>query len=221
MVPHRFTFPGRSDEPRLLPGIRPPRRPDEPAGSARPVAAVIAAFLFVVGCLVPVAEAATADTTTSTTTSQTATAASTSAPAASGGASAPASTAASSPAATGSVTLGTAPDGQAGLVTFAGDGASAAQSFTITAAQLDSFGQRAVDFAFTGIPAGATVAVTVTGTPVAFDHGGSTWWNGALLDAADVAAQPVTWTFTDAASVAVTGDVLPGKVVAPAATALA
>ncbi|WP_300768632.1 choice-of-anchor A family protein, partial [uncultured Bifidobacterium sp.] len=153
---------------------------------------------------------------------------------------------------TGTTTLGTAPadstyakykyDGKvkasfaiaAGaekLITFAGNDSSKLQVFQVKASDLASHApSTGLDFAFTGIPDGASVIVNVVngdGTPykgtVDFQQGWRFWWNGAeisngyveagatdavtdaMRSAYTAASQSIMWNYSGATSVDIKG----------------
>lgn len=105
------------------------------------------------------------------------------------------------------------------LIKFKGDNTSMQQVFTIDASQLSNTYNneyyRGVDFAFEGIPKGASVVVNVTGlSNIEFHNGWRFWWNGTeisrgyetrysgtpLGEAYATASQSVMWNFVDTQS---------------------
>ncbi|WP_423494167.1 choice-of-anchor A family protein [Microbacterium esteraromaticum] len=76
------------------------------------------------------------------------------------------------------------------LVTFHGDGSSALQVFDLDGAELttQAHDHSGVSFAFENIPAGASIAVNVTGEEIAFRQGWRTLFNG--VDVHDPFATP-------------------------------
>lgn len=112
------------------------------------------------------------------------------------------------------------------LITFTGDGTSMQQVFTIDASQLSNTYNneyyRGVDFAFEGIPKGASVVVNVTGSSnIEFHNGWRFWWNGTeisrgyetqysgtpLGEAYATASQSVMWNFVDTQSLTIRGGI--------------
>lgn len=112
------------------------------------------------------------------------------------------------------------------LIKFEGDNTSMQQVFTIDASQLsNTFNNeyyRGVDFAFEGIPKGASVVVNVTGSSnIEFHNGWRFWWNGTeisrgyetrysgtlLGEAYATASQSVMWNFVDTQSLTIRGGI--------------
>ena len=112
------------------------------------------------------------------------------------------------------------------LITFRGDNTSMQQVFTIDASQLSNTYNneyyRGVDFAFEGIPKGASVVVNVTGlSNIEFHNGWRFWWNGTeisrgyetrysgtpLGEAYATASQSVMWNFVDTQSLTIRGGI--------------
>lgn len=112
------------------------------------------------------------------------------------------------------------------LITFKGDNTSMQQVFTIDASQLSNTYNneyyRGVDFAFEGIPEGASVVVNVTGSSnIEFHNGWRFWWNGieisrgyetqysgkALGEAYATASQSIMWNFVDTQSLTIRGGI--------------
>lgn len=112
------------------------------------------------------------------------------------------------------------------LITFKGDNTSMQQVFTIDASQLSNTYNneyyRGVDFAFEGIPKGASVVVNVTGSSnVEFHNGWRFWWNGTeisrgyetqysgkeLGEAYATASQSIMWNFVDTQSLTIRGGI--------------
>lgn len=112
------------------------------------------------------------------------------------------------------------------LITFKGDNTSMQQVFTIDASQLSNTYNneyyRGVDFAFEGIPKGASVVVNVTGSSnIEFHNGWRFWWNGTeisrgyetqysgkeLGEAYATASQSIMWNFVDAQSLTIRGGI--------------
>lgn len=112
------------------------------------------------------------------------------------------------------------------LITFKGDNTSMQQVFTIDASQLSNIYNneyyRGVDFAFDGIPKGASVVVNVTGSSnIEFHNGWRFWWNGTeisrgyetrysgtpLGEAYATASQSVMWNFVDTQSLTIRGGI--------------
>ena len=112
------------------------------------------------------------------------------------------------------------------LITFKGDNTSMQQVFTIDASQLSNTYNneyyRGVDFAFEGIPKGASVVVNVTGSSnIEFHNGWRFWWNGTeisrgyetqysgkeLGEAYATASQPIMWNFVDTQSLTIRGGI--------------
>lgn len=112
------------------------------------------------------------------------------------------------------------------LITFKGDNTSMQQVFTIDAAQLSNTYNneyyRGVDFAFEGIPKGASVVVNVTGSSnIEFHNGWRFWWNGTeisrgyetqysgkeLGEAYATASQSIMWNFVDTQSLTIRGGI--------------
>ncbi len=112
------------------------------------------------------------------------------------------------------------------LITFKGDNTSMQQVFTIDASQLSNTYNneyyRGVDFAFEGIPKGASVVVNVTGlSNIEFHNGWRFWWNGTeisrgyetryfgtpLGEAYATASQSVMWNFVDTQSLTIRGGI--------------
>lgn len=112
------------------------------------------------------------------------------------------------------------------LITFKGDNTSMQQVFTIDASQLSNIYNneyyRGVDFAFEGIPKGASVVVNVTGSSnIEFHNGWRFWWNGTeisrgyetrysgtpLGEACATASQSVMWNFVDTQSLTIRGGI--------------
>lgn len=112
------------------------------------------------------------------------------------------------------------------LITFKGDNTSMQQVFTIDASQLSNTYNneyyRGVDFAFEGIPNGASVVVNVTGSSnIEFHNGWRFWWNGTeisrgyetrysgtpLGEAYATASQSVMWNFVDTQSLTIRGGI--------------
>lgn len=112
------------------------------------------------------------------------------------------------------------------LITFKGDNTSMQQVFTIDASQLSNTYNneyyRGVDFAFEGIPEGASVVVNVTGfSNIEFHNGWRFWWNGTEISryyetrysgtaegkAYATASQSVIWNFVDTQSLTIRGGI--------------
>jgi len=112
------------------------------------------------------------------------------------------------------------------LITFKGDNTSVQQVFTIDASQLsntyDNEYYRGVDFAFEGIPKGASVVVNVTGSSnIEFHNGWRFWWNGTeisrgyetrysgkeLGEAYATASQSIMWNFVNTQSLTIRGGI--------------
>lgn len=112
------------------------------------------------------------------------------------------------------------------LITFKGDNTSMQQVFTIDASELSNTYNneyyRGVDFAFEGIPDGASVVVNVTGfSNIEFHNGWRFWWNGTEIsryyetrysDTAEgkayaTASQSVIWNFVDTQSLTIRGGI--------------
>ena len=112
------------------------------------------------------------------------------------------------------------------LITFKGDNTSMQQVFTIDASQLsntyDNEYYRGVDFAFEGIPGGASVVVNVTGSSnIEFHNGWRFWWNGTEIsrgyetqysgkpwgEAYAMASQSVMWNFVGTQSLTIRGGI--------------
>lgn len=112
------------------------------------------------------------------------------------------------------------------LITFKGDNTSMQQVFTIDASQLSNtyYNEyyRGVDFAFEGIPKGASVVVNVTGpSNIEFHNGWRFWWNGTeisrgyetqysgkeLGEAYATASQSIMWNFVDTQSLTIRGGI--------------
>lgn len=112
------------------------------------------------------------------------------------------------------------------LITFKGDNTSMQQVFTIAASELSNTYNneyyRGVDFAFEGIPKGASVVVNVTGSSnIEFHNGWRFWWNGTeisrgyetrysgtpLGEAYATASQSVMWNFVDTQSLTIRGGI--------------
>lgn len=112
------------------------------------------------------------------------------------------------------------------LITFKGDNTSMQQVFTIDASQLSNTYSneyyRGVDFAFEGIPEGASVVVNVTGSSnIEFHNGWRFWWNGTeisrgyetrysgtpLGEAYAMASQSVMWNFVGTQSLTIRGGI--------------
>lgn len=112
------------------------------------------------------------------------------------------------------------------LITFKGDNTSMQQVFTIDASQLSNTYNneyyRGVDFAFEGIPKGASVVVNVTGpSNIEFHNGWRFWWNGTeisrgyetqysgkeLGEAYATASQSIMWNFVDTQSLTIRGGI--------------
>lgn len=112
------------------------------------------------------------------------------------------------------------------LITFKGDSTSMQQVFTIDASQLSNTYNneyyRGVDFAFEGIPKGASVVVNVTGSSnIEFHNGWRFWWNGTeisrgyetqysgkeLGEAYATASQSIMWNFVDTQSLTIRGGI--------------
>ena len=112
------------------------------------------------------------------------------------------------------------------LIKFKGDNTSMQQVFTIDASQLSNTYNneyyRGVDFAFEGIPKGASVVVNVTGfSNIEFHNGWRFWWNGTeisrgyetrysgtpLGEAYATASQSVMWNFVDTQSLTIRGGI--------------
>lgn len=112
------------------------------------------------------------------------------------------------------------------LIKFKGDNTSMQQVFTIDASQLSNTYNneyyRGVDFAFEGIPKGASVVVNVTGSSnIEFHNGWRFWWNGTeisrgyetqysgtpLGEAYATASQSVMWNFVDTQSLTIRGGI--------------
>ena len=112
------------------------------------------------------------------------------------------------------------------LITFKGDNTSMQQVFTIDASELSNTYNneyyRGVDFAFEGIPKGASVVVNVTGSSnIEFHNGWRFWWNGTEISryyetrysgtaegkAYATASQSVIWNFVDTQSLTIRGGI--------------
>ena len=112
------------------------------------------------------------------------------------------------------------------LITFKGDNTSMQQVFTIDASQLSNTYHneyyRGVDFAFEGIPEGASVVVNVTGSSnIEFHNGWRFWWNGTEIsrgyetqysgkpwgEAYAMASQSVMWNFVGTQSLTIRGGI--------------
>lgn len=112
------------------------------------------------------------------------------------------------------------------LITFKGDNTSMQQVFTIDASELSNTYNneyyRGVDFAFEGIPDGASVVVNVTGVSnIEFHNGWRFWWNGTEISryyetrysgtaegkAYATASQSVIWNFVDTQSLTIRGGI--------------
>ena len=112
------------------------------------------------------------------------------------------------------------------LITFKGDNTSMQQVFTIDASDLSNTYNneyyRGVDFAFEGIPDGASVVVNVTGSSnIEFHNGWRFWWNGTEISryyetrysgtaegkAYATASQSVIWNFVDTQSLTIRGGI--------------
>lgn len=112
------------------------------------------------------------------------------------------------------------------LITFKGDDTSMQQVFTIDASQLSNTYNneyyRGVDFAFEGIPKGASVVVNVTGSSnIEFHNGWRFWWNGTeisrgyetqysgreLGEAYATASQSIMWNFVNTTSLTIRGGI--------------
>lgn len=112
------------------------------------------------------------------------------------------------------------------LITFKGDNTSMQQVFTIDASELSNTYNneyyRGVDFAFEGIPDGASVVVNVTGSSnIEFHNGWRFWWNGTEISryyetrysgtaegkAYATASQSVIWNFVDTQSLTIRGGI--------------
>lgn len=112
------------------------------------------------------------------------------------------------------------------LITFKGDNTSMQQVFAIDASQLsntyDNEYYRGVDFAFEGIPEGASVVVNVTGSSnIEFHNGWRFWWNGTEIsrgyetqysgkpwgEAYAMASQSVMWNFVGTQSLTIRGGI--------------
>lgn len=112
------------------------------------------------------------------------------------------------------------------LITFKGDNTSMQQVFTIDASELSNTYNneyyRGVDFAFEGIPDGASVVVNVTGfSNIEFHNGWRFWWNGTEISryyetrysgtaegkAYATASQSVIWNFVDTQSLTIRGGI--------------
>lgn len=112
------------------------------------------------------------------------------------------------------------------LITFKGDNTSMQQVFTIDASQLSNTYNneyyRGVDFAFEGIPEGASVVVNVTGSSnIEFHNGWRFWWNGTEIsrgyetqysgkpwgEAYAMASQSVMWNFVGTQSLTIRGGI--------------
>lgn len=112
------------------------------------------------------------------------------------------------------------------LIKFKGDNTSMQQVFTIDASQLSNTYNneyyRGVDFAFEGIPKGASVVVNVTGSSnIEFHNGWRFWWNGTeisrgyetqysgkeLGEAYATASQSIMWNFVDTQSLTIRGGI--------------
>ncbi|RGL40820.1 SpaA isopeptide-forming pilin-related protein [Collinsella sp. TF06-6AC] len=112
------------------------------------------------------------------------------------------------------------------LITFKGDNTSMQQVFTIDASQLSNTYNneyyRGVDFAFEGIPKGASVVVNVTGSSnIEFHNGWRFWWNGTEIsrgyetqysgkergEAYATASQSIMWNFVDTQSLTIRGGI--------------
>ena len=112
------------------------------------------------------------------------------------------------------------------LITFKGDNTSMQQVFTIDASQLSNTYSneyyRGVDFAFEGIPEGASVVVNVTGSSnIEFHNGWRFWWNGTEIsrgyetqysgkpwgEAYAMASQSVMWNFVGTQSLTIRGGI--------------
>ncbi|MFR0556451.1 SpaA isopeptide-forming pilin-related protein [Pseudoscardovia radai] len=114
---------------------------------------------------------------------------------------------------------------------FAGDGHSNNQVFNVTVGQLNSDGYRGLDFAFSNIPADASVIVNVVNDDgsslastdsVSFNTGWRFWWNNdeisngyvtsgthavdsSISNAYATAGESIMWNFGDAGSVTIGG----------------
>lgn len=112
------------------------------------------------------------------------------------------------------------------LITFKGDNTSMQQVFTIDASELSNTYNneyyRGVDFAFEGIPDGASVVVNVTGpSNIEFHNGWRFWWNGTEISryyetrysgtaegkAYAMASQSVMWNFVNTQSLTIRGGI--------------
>lgn len=112
------------------------------------------------------------------------------------------------------------------LITFKGDNTSMQQVFTIDASELSNTYNneyyRGVDFAFEGIPDGASVVVNVTGSSnIEFHNGWRFWWNGTEISryyetrysgtaegkAYATASQSVIWNFVETQSLTIRGGI--------------
>lgn len=112
------------------------------------------------------------------------------------------------------------------LIKFKGDNTSMQQVFTIDASQLSNTYNneyyRGVDFAFEGIPKGASVVVNVTGSSnIEFHNGWRFWWNGTeisrgyetqysgkeLGEAYATASQSIMWNFVNTQSLTIRGGI--------------
>lgn len=112
------------------------------------------------------------------------------------------------------------------LITFKGDNTSMQQVFTIDASELSNTYNneyyRGVDFAFEGIPDGASVVVNVTGSSnIEFHNGWRFWWNGTEISryyetrysgtaegkAYATASQSVIWNFVNTQSLTIRGGI--------------
>lgn len=112
------------------------------------------------------------------------------------------------------------------LITFKGDNTSMQQVFTIDASELSNTYTneyyRGVDFAFEGIPDGASVVVNVTGSSnIEFHNGWRFWWNGTEISryyetrysgtaegkAYATASQSVIWNFVETQSLTIRGGI--------------
>jgi choice-of-anchor A domain-containing protein len=74
------------------------------------------------------------------------------------------------------------------LITFTGDNVSNLQVFQVKASDLTSDGYNGLDFAFNGVPAGASVVVNVVDSngapykgPIPYQQGWRFWWNGTEI----------------------------------------
>lgn len=106
------------------------------------------------------------------------------------------------------------------LITFAGNGESATQVFSLTSGQLSSAGYRGVDFKFVNIPQDASIVINVSGDSIDFHTGWRFWWGDteigggfsqkeseAVRKLYSSVAQKIMWNFKDATKVTIRGGV--------------